>query len=425
MKKIENLSIYLVSLGCAKNRVDSEKTLALLLRQGCVVVDSPKEAQCVIINSCGFINDARAETVETILELAEIKKRKPSLKLAVMGCMVELFKGEMAAEMPEIDYLLSLSDESLSAVYQTDNPERVLETGAVSAYLKIAEGCGNSCSFCSIPAIRGPLKSRTVESIIKEAEILIDKGVKELCLVSQDTTRYGADLKMKNGLVALANEIVKLKPEWIRILYAYPTLITDELLRLIAFEERVCKYVDVPFQHIETSVLKRMGRRETKGDILSLIEKIRKLMPNGAIRTSFIVGFPGETEKEFEQLESFLIEAKLDHVGVFTYSPEAGTKAFELNDDVEQAVKEERRGRLMEIQRQVSSEITAKKVGTVLPAIIERYDDGESLLIGRLSTQAPDVDGELILTECESLPGDIIDVKIIKSLEYDLVGKPA
>lgn len=424
MEEIRNQRVYMVSLGCAKNRVDSEKALALLLKQGCRVTDDPGEAECILINSCGFINSARRETVDTILELAEYKKQNPSLNLAVMGCMVELFRKEMADEMPEINYFLGLSDKSVSNVYRSDNIERVIQPGSVFAYLKIAEGCGNSCTFCSIPLIRGPLKSRPMEDIAMEARSLLGRGVKELCLVAQDTTRYGADLGMKNGLVKLIRRILEEKPVWVRILYAYPTLLTDELIDLIGSEPSICKYIDVPFQHIHNGILKRMGRQESEYDILRLLEKLRKTMPEGAVRSSFIVGFPGETEREFGRLERFLEEALLDHVGIFVYSREEGTKAAFMEDDVPPKVKEERRERLMEVQRKISSAINARKVGSVLPVMVERYSGEERLLTGRLSTQAPEVDGEVILDNCEALPGEIIDIRIKEGLDYDLVGEP-
>jgi ribosomal protein S12 methylthiotransferase len=419
------MRVHVVSLGCAKNRVDTEKTVALLLRRGCRITDSPDDAECLLVNSCGFIEDARRETIETVLELAEHKRKNPSLKLAVMGCMVELFKKEMGDELPEIDYLFGLSETSIDAVYSPDNIERALQPGAVSAYLKIAEGCGNSCSFCSIPIIRGPLKSRPPADIASEAALLVRKGVKELCLVAQDTTRYGADLGLKNGLLSLLGKVVnEASPEWLRILYVYPTLLNGETIDYIASEPTVCPYIDIPFQHIDTGVLKRMGRQETETDILRLLEKIRKAMPDGAVRSAFIVGFPGESEEEFNRLARFLVSAELDHVGVFTYSPEEGTKAALLKDDVPPALKRERRDRLMEIQRGISRRKNRRRIGSVMRAMVESFDEAESLLLGRLAIQAPEVDGELILDNCTAVPGEFLNVKITDAMDYDLIGEP-
>ena len=423
MEKLRNLRIYMVSLGCAKNRVDSEKTLARLVGQGCVIVGDPSEAEYILINSCGFLGEAREETVDTILELAEQKKQNPSLKLAVMGCMVELFKGEMQAELPEVDYLVGLSDGEVSEIYDSANTDRLIEPGAVSAYLKIAEGCGNSCSFCSIPLIRGPLKSRPVDDVIVEASRLVKNGIKEICIVSQDSTRYGLDLGIKGGLVKLLKKVVEVDPKWVRLHYLYPTLITDELIELVASEPKLCAYMDVPFQHIDSGVLKKMGRQESEDDIKRLIEKIRRAMPEAAIRSAFITGFPGEGEKEFQKLERFLSENELDHVGVFTYSPEKGTRGFDMEETCSGDEKEERKARLMEIQKSVSLKKNKGKVGKILPVLVERFDAGNNLLVGRLETQAPEVDGEVILSECVAEPGEIIKVKIVESMEYDLVGE--
>jgi len=423
MEKLKNLRIYMVSLGCAKNRVDSEKTLAKLVSQGCTVISDPSEAECVLINSCGFLGEAREETVDTILEFGEYKKKNPSLKIAVMGCMVELFKGEMQAELPEIDYMVGLSDGEVSEIYESSNTGRLLEPGAVTAYLKIAEGCGNSCSFCSIPMIRGPLKSRPIDDIIVEANQLVENGIKEICIVSQDSTRYGLDLGIKGGLVKLLKKVIEVNPEWIRLHYLYPTLITDELIELVASEPKICSYMDVPFQHIDSGVLKKMGRQENEDDIKRLIDRMRHAMPDAGIRTAFITGFPGEGEKEFQKLERFLSDYALDHVGIFTYSPEKGTKGFDMEESCSQEEKEDRKARLMEIQSGVSAKKNLAMVGTVMPVLVEKFNAEESLLVGRLETQAPEVDGEVILDECEAEPGEIISVKIIESMEYDLVGR--
>ncbi|MEE8483029.1 MAG: 30S ribosomal protein S12 methylthiotransferase RimO [Nitrospinota bacterium] len=425
MHSIAGKRVYMVSLGCAKNRVDSEKTLYILARNGCTVTNTAENADVILINSCGFTNDARRETVETVLELSRLKEKNPGLKIAVIGCMVEILKEEMAAEMPEIDLLLPLSDASMSEVYSSDNEKRLVQPGAVSAYLKIAEGCANSCSFCSIPLIRGPLKSRPMDEILKEARALKDKGVKEICLVAQDTTRYGADLGIKDGLVKLLANIVKSGPEWIRVMYAYPALVTDDLLKIIAAEPSICPYFDVPFQHINDTILKSMGRRETGDSIKRLVDKIREKVPGAAIRSSFITGFPGEGQKEFKELEKFLDDYMLDHVGIFTFSPEVKTPSYALGDPVPDDEKNERKAILMETQRDVSRELNGQKVGKKFDALVEKYNESESLLTGRLQTQGPEVDGEVILDECEAGPGEIIIIEVTQAMEYDVIGKPA
>lgn len=425
MKNFRNLRVHTLSLGCAKNRVDSEKTLSILQKQGCVATGDPAKADLILINSCGFIGDARRETIDTVLEMAEYKNQNHKLKLAVMGCMVERFREEMEKEMPEIDVFLSLSDSAMSAVYDAANASRALQPGLPYAYLKIAEGCGSSCSFCSIPLIRGGLKSRPMEEIEREASALIKSGVKEICLVAQDTTRYGADLGIKNGIEKLLQRLASLGVSWLRMMYAYPTLVTDDLIRIIASTDCIAPYLDIPFQHIDDAMLKAMNRQETEGGIMRLIEKIRNQMPEGAIRSSFIVGFPGETDNSFAKLEKFIENAELDHVGVFAYSREEGTAAAQLPDDVEAKVKEERKARIMELQRSVSEKRNLARVGKLFPALVERFDEENCLLTGRLITQAPEIDGGLIFDECGAAPGDIIDVRITSAMEYDLIGKEA
>ena len=425
MKNLRNMRLHMVSLGCAKNRVDSEKVLAILQRQGCTITDNPEEADCLLVNSCGFIDAAKRETIDTVLSLAEIKKTRPGAKLAVMGCMVERYKAELQSELPEIDYLLAISDDSAKEVYRPENISRVTQPGVVSAYLKIAEGCGNACTFCSIPSIRGPLKSRPPEAIIAEAKELLAIGIRELVLVAQDTTRYGADLRKKNGLVDLMKELKKLQPGWLRVMYLYPTLITGAMIDIIASGPPFTPYIDVPFQHYDDAVLKRMGRQETAKDIQSLMERIRAKMPHGAVRTSFIVGFPGETDRQFKSLLKFVKEARFDHVGVFTYSGEEGTAAAGLPDDVPAEVKEERRAQLMKAQNAISMKKNKEKLGKTFDALVERFDRENGLLIGRLATQAPEVDGELILDDCEAAPGSIIRVTITGAMDYDLIAHPA
>ena len=444
--------IGMVSLGCPKNTVDSEIVLGNLTDKGYSVTSDEGDADVIIVNTCGFIDSAKEESIDAILEMAEYKKKGNCQKLIVMGCLSQRYKDELLKEIPEIDYLVGAGDfKSVEEVIESENPPnppllkggrggfwvrepvfdfnentpRILTTPRYTAYVKIAEGCSNRCSFCIIPKIRGPFKSRNVDSIIREAEILSDKGVKELNLISQDTTMFSADTGLKSGLSELLKRLIKIDGvRWIRLLYCYPTFLNDDLIEIMKNEEKICKYLDLPLQHSHDDILKAMMRQEREGEIRGLIYRIRDAIPDIAIRTAFIVGFPGETDRHFEHLSSFVKEMKFEHLGVFTYSPEEGTRAFELPNQISEDKKNERRDAIMEIQKRVSLEKNKRFIGTTQDVIVEETTGSDEFLIsGRMQTQAPEIDGVVYIEKSEVKAGEIISVKITKAMEYDLVGE--
>ncbi len=435
--------IGMVSLGCPKNTVDSEIVLGSLTDKGYSVTSNEGDADVIIVNTCGFIDSAKEESIDAILEMAEYKRKGNCQKLIVMGCLSQRYKDELLKEIPEIDYLAGAGDfksvaemiESKNGIKKSkvrepvfdfnENTPRILTTPRYTAYIKIAEGCSNRCSFCIIPKIRGPFKSRNIDSIIREAEILSDKGVKELNLISQDTTMFGADTGLKNGLSVLLKKLVKIDGiRWIRLLYCYPTFLNDELIEIMKNEEKICKYIDLPLQHSHDDILKGMMRQEREGEIRDLIFRIRDAIPDIAIRTAFIVGFPGETDRHFEHLLSFVKEMKFEHLGVFTYSPEEGTKAAEIQNHVLEDVKKKRKDTIMEIQKRVSLEKNKRFIGTTKDVLVEETTGSDEFLIsGRMQTQAPEIDGVVYIEKSEVRAGDILPVKITKAMEYDLVGE--
>lgn len=435
--------IGMVSLGCPKNTVDSEIVLGSLTDKGYSVTSNEGDADVIIVNTCGFIDSAKEESIDAILEMAEYKRKGNCQKLIVMGCLSQRYKDELLKEIPEIDYLAGAGDfksvaemiESKNGIKKSkvrepvfdfnENTPRILTTPRYTAYIKIAEGCSNRCSFCIIPKIRGPFKSRNIDSIIREAEILSDKGVKELNLISQDTTMFGADTGLKNGLSVLLKKLVKIDGiGWIRLLYCYPTFLNDELIEIMKNEEKICKYIDLPLQHSHDDILKGMMRQEREGEIRDLIFRIRDAIPDIAIRTAFIVGFPGETDRHFEHLLSFVKEMKFEHLGVFTYSPEEGTKAAEIQNHVLEDVKKKRKDTIMEIQKRVSLEKNKRFIGTTKDVLVEETTGSDEFLIsGRMQTQAPEIDGVVYIEKSEVRAGDILPVKITKAMEYDLVGE--
>jgi len=432
-----------VSLGCPKNTVDSEIVLGSLTDKGYSVTSNEGDADVIIVNTCGFIDSAKEESIDAILEMAEYKRKGNCQKLIVMGCLSQRYKDELLKEIPEIDYLAGAGDfksvaemiESKNGIKKSkvrepvfdfnENTPRILTTPRYTAYVKIAEGCSNRCSFCIIPKIRGPFKSRNVDSIVSEAKILSDKGVKELNLISQDTTMFGTDIGLKNGLSELLKRLVKIDGvRWIRLLYCYPTFLNDELIEIMKNEEKICKYIDLPLQHSHDDILKAMMRQEREGEIRDLIFRIRDAIPDIAIRTAFIVGFPGETERHFEHLLSFVKEMKFEHLGVFTYSPEEGTKAAEIPDHVLEDVKNKRKDTIMEIQKRLSLEKNKRFIGTTKDVLVEETTGSDEFLIsGRMQTQAPEIDGVVYIEKSEVRAGDILPVKITKAMEYDLVGE--
>ncbi|SHK34217.1 SSU ribosomal protein S12P methylthiotransferase [Clostridium cavendishii DSM 21758] len=431
--------VGIVSLGCDKNRVDSEIILGKV-KSDYEITNNPKEADIIIVNTCGFIEKAKQESINTILDMAKYKEKYNCKLLIATGCLTQRYGEELKEEMPEIDVMLGVNDydkinQSIIAFIKEDKRalavsykdtginegERVITTGKSTAYIRIAEGCNNFCTYCVIPKIRGKYRSRNFESIIDEAKILASQGVKELIVIAQDTTNYGVDLYGKRRIHELIRELSKIDSiEWIRLMYSYPEAIEDELLKEMAENEKVCKYMDIPIQHISSSILKRMGRRTTKEEIISKINKIRSYMNDVTLRTSIIVGFPGETEQDFEELKNFIKEIKLDKVGVFTYSQEEDTPASIMDNQVDEHVKVSREQELMLIQREVSKEINNNKIGKKYKVLIEAIEDGS--YIGRNFEMAPEVDGAVFVKEKDLIIGNFYEVNINSALEYDLVG---
>ena len=433
--------VGVLSLGCAKNLVDSEVMLGSLKKKGYQLTADAQDADIVIVNTCGFIDSAKEESVDTILEMAELKKTGKLQKLIVSGCLSQRYHLEMEKEMPEVDLFLGtghpgkmtefldqpemkVSNWSPDYLY-TSADQRVLTTGTHSAYLKIAEGCNHTCSFCIIPTLRGTHRSRTIEDIILEAEILGSQGVKELNLVSQDSTYYGRDLGLKDGLAELLEKLVAVSTvEWIRVHYLYPHQVSPRLLEIMSKHPKLCSYLDMPLQHISKHILASMRRGGDRTSSSRFLDSIRKAMPQPFLRSSFIVGYPGETEKDFEELLAFVKEQEFNYLGVFTYSHEEGTSAFALEDDIPDEVKLERRDRLMSIQKNISKKKCSQLKGRTLPVLIEGvHPETELLLKGRHQGQAPEVDGEVYITEGIFKLGDIVPVTIEETYDYDMAGR--
>ncbi|MBW5444502.1 30S ribosomal protein S12 methylthiotransferase RimO [Cohnella sp. CFH 77786] len=435
--------VSVVTLGCEKNLVDSEIMSGLIHQRGYTLVEKPEDATVVIVNTCGFIDAAKEESVGTILNLAELKETARLKALIVSGCLTQRYKQELMEEMPEIDGIVGtgdfhkindIIDEALRGrkpVYvgnpvftYEENMPRLLSTPRHTAYVKIAEGCDNACTFCSIPIMRGKFRSRSVESIVAEVASLAAQGVKEVSLIAQDSTNYGTDLYEGFKLPELLNRVSEVEGiEWVRLHYAYPGFFTDELIETIASNPKICKYIDMPLQHSEDAILKRMRRPGRQRDVRELVSKIRARIPDVALRTSMIVGFPGETEEDFAKLCDFVREMKFDRLGVFTYSQEEDTPASRLPDQLPEEIKETRANLLMEIQRQVAQENSAKYVGKVLEVLVERYDGRSDVYVGRSQFDAPEIDGEVYITGCRSEIGEIRRVRITHAYEYDLSGE--
>ena len=439
----------IVSLGCPKNAVDTELVLGDLQGDEYEITSDQKEADIIIVNTCGFIESSKKESIDAILEMAALKTSGQCKKLVVTGCLSERYSDELLKEIPEIDHMLGVNQyprlkqilkesdllkENTSinhvhepAEYFESYMNRVLTTPFYSAYLKLGEGCSNKCAFCIIPKIRGQFRSRSPQSIISEAEHFAQHGVKEFNLISQDTTMYGVDLKMKNGLVQLLKSLSKIKGiEWMRLFYCYPTFINSELIEYIASEEKVCNYVDVPLQHTHDFMLKRMKRQETEKGVRSMIDELRTKVPEIALRTTFITGFPGETDQHFKHLLEFVREVEFDHMGVFTYFHEEGTTAYNYQDLVPNEIAISRRDELMKTQQEINRRKNKARIGEILPVLIEGTDaDEEYLVTGRLSTQAPDIDGQVIIEESDVEVGQILPMLITGSTDYDLVARQA
>ncbi|CAH0119880.1 30S ribosomal protein S12 methylthiotransferase RimO [Paenibacillus sp. CECT 9249] len=435
--------IKIVTLGCEKNLVDSEIMSGLIHERGYSLVDNKEEATVIIVNTCGFIDAAKEESVNTILDLAELKQTGNLKALVVSGCLTQRYKEALLEEMPEIDGIVGTGDfhninDIVDEALRGKKPVRVgnpvfnyeqilprkVSTPRYTTYVKIAEGCDNNCTFCSIPIMRGKFRSRSIESIVAEVEQLAQQGVKEVSLIAQDSTNYGTDLYDQFMLPTLLNRVSEVPGiEWVRLHYAYPGFFTDELIDVMASNPKICKYIDMPLQHSEDTILKRMRRPGRQRDARELIAKIRAKIPNVALRTSIIVGFPGETEEDFTNLSAFIREMKFDRLGVFTYSFEEGTPATRLPDQVPDDVKEWRANTLMEIQREVSKHHSAKHIGQVLDVLVERYDGRNDVYIGRSQYDAPEIDGEVFISNCKANIGEIAKVRITHAFEFDLSGE--
>lgn len=417
---MDKLRVGLISLGCDKNRLDSEVMLSNLNQEYSLVHD-PKLADVIIINTCGFIESAKQESIDTILEMSQYKEKFNCKLIVVTGCLAQRYGKELMELLPEIDIMLGVNDydklnETIRKCIETDNSriyncdysdsninegKRILTTSTYTAYLRIAEGCDNHCTYCIIPKIRGKYRSRTIENIINECNDLANQGVKEIILIAQDTTRYGIDIYGKKMLPELIQKISKINEiEWIRLLYCYPEELTDEIINEISMNDKVCKYIDIPIQHISDSILKLMGRRGRKLDIIENIDKLRARAKGIAIRTTIIVGFPGETEENFEELKDFVSTMKFDNLGVFKYSREEGTAAAEMKNQVPEEIKSAREGELMVLQKQVMTSINKSKIGSTYKVIVEGKK-GE-LWYGRSYEMAPDIDG-VIYIKCKKL----------------------
>lgn len=438
------MKLLLVSLGCDKNLVDSEVMLGLLAEEGYTFTDDEQEAEVIVINSCCFIQDAKEESINTILEMAELKKTARCKALIVTGCLAQRYREEIQKEIPEVDGILgTASYEEITRIVKealegkfaesfhnltelpVNHKKRVLTTGGWYAYLKIAEGCNKNCTYCIIPKIRGSYRSVPMENLVKEAKDLAEQGVKELLLVAQETTVYGVDLYGEKMLPKLLKELCKIDGiHWIRILYCYPEEITEELIQTIKEEEKVCHYLDIPIQHASDAVLKRMGRRTNKKQLMEMIKKLRQEIPDIALRTTLIAGFPGETENQHEEVLEFVDEMEFERLGVFAYSPEENTKASEMEDQIEEEIKEERRDAIMELQQEIAFEHAENMIGKILEVFIEGKLADENAYMGRSYMDAPNVDGCVFVnTSTELLSGEFVKVKITGALEYDLIGE--
>lgn len=438
------MNLLFISLGCDKNLVDTEKMLGLLGGEGYSFVDDEDQADVIVINTCCFINDAKEESVNTILEMAELKKAGRLKALIVTGCLAQRYKDEIVKEIPEVDAVIgttayekvaeaikealagreSLAFESIDIPVSRET-KRLVTTGGHFAYLKIAEGCDKRCTYCIIPYLRGKYRSVPMEQLVKEAEELAEGGVKELILVAQETTLYGKDLYGEKKLPELLRRLAAVPGiQWIRLQYCYPEEITDELIETIRTEEKVCHYLDIPIQHASDAVLKRMGRRTSNAEIRELIAKLRREIPDIALRTTMISGFPGETEEDHECLMRFVDEMEFDRLGVFTYSPEEDTPAFSFPDQVPEEVKEERRDEIMELQQEIAFEKSEDRKGRVLEVMIEGRVADENAYVGRTYMDSPNVDGLIFVnTDLNLMSGDFIRVRVTGASEYDLIGE--
>lgn len=439
-----NYKVGMISLGCPKNQVDAEHMLAMMDAEGWEIVDYVDGCDVVIVNTCGFIDDAKKEAIENILDMVELKKEGVISKIIVTGCLAQRYKDEIVKEIPEVDAVVGIGangdiiktvEEVMSGVDtiekyppQCELPlegQRILTTPQYWAYLKIGEGCSNRCTYCTIPSIRGNMRSRSMENVIDEAKQLAELGVKELILIAQDTTSYGLDLYGELKLPELLNELCKIKSiEWIRLLYCYPDRITDELIETMKNQEKIVNYIDLPLQHADDKILKAMNRRGDQALIRSVISKLRSEIPDVVIRTTFIVGFPGEGEEEFETLAEFVNEIEFDRLGVFTFSPQEGTPAYDMDNQVEDDVKTRRGEVIMQDQYSIMEEKNNEKIGKTYKVVVEDYDGYSDSYTGRTYMDAPEIDGLVKFTSHKDLDiGDFVDVEIFDIEDYDLIGE--
>ncbi len=430
------MKVGFISLGCSKNLVVTEEMIGLFKKHGYTIVNDEKEAEVLIINTCGFIDSAKQEGIDTILEMANYKKENCKY-LIVTGCLVERYIEELEKELPEVDLFIPINsyDELWQKIDNLVNNKqtvdklsfhnRVISTGDTMAYLKIAEGCSNYCTFCAIPYIQGKYISREYEDILLEAEELAEKGISELVVIAQDTTKYGTDLYGKSRLAELLGDLSKIEGiKWIRFLYSYPENITDELINVVKNNEKICNYFDIPIQHINDRVLKLMNRKSDGDSIRKLVKKIRKEIPDVIIRTTLIVGFPTETHEEFLELYEFVKEAKFDRLGAFSYSREEGTAASKIVNQIDDKIKEERKNKIMELQQDISKEKMKEKIGKTYNVIIENMSDDGEYFIGRSYMDVPSEDGVIYVDYDDSIfINDYLDVLIYDGTEYDLYAK--
>lgn len=438
------MKILFISLGCDKNLVDTEVMLGMLASGGYEMTNDEQEADIIVINTCCFIHDAKEESIQNILEMAEYKKNGSAKALIVTGCMAERYRQEILDEIPEVDEVLGTTaydrildavDAALAGQHEVmtadldalplPETKRLVTTGGHFAYLKIAEGCDKHCTYCIIPKIRGNFRSVPMERLLKEAQDLAEQGVKELILVAQETTLYGKDLYGEKSLPKLLRELCKISGiRWIRILYCYPEEITDELIQVMKEEPKICHYLDLPIQHANDTILKRMGRRTSKQELIDIVQKLRKEIPDICLRTTLITGFPGETQEQHEEVMEFIDTLEFDRLGAFTYSPEEDTPAATFEDQIDEEVKEDRQADIMELQQEIAFDKAEDMIGREVLVMIEGKVADENAYVGRTYRDAPNVDGLIFInTDVELISGDFAKVKVTGALDYDLIGE--
>lgn len=438
------MKILFISLGCDKNLVDTEVMLGMLASRGYEMTNDEQEADIIVINTCCFIHDAKEESIQNILEMAEYKKNGSAKALIVTGCMAERYRQEILDEIPEVDEVLGTTaydrildavDAALAGQHEVmtadldalplPETKRLVTTGGHLAYLKIAEGCDKHCTYCIIPKIRGNFRSVPMERLLKEAQDLAEQGVKELILVAQETTLYGKDLYGEKSLPKLLRELCKISGiRWIRILYCYPEEITDELIQVMKEEPKICHYLDLPIQHANDTILKRMGRRTSKQELIDIVQKLRKEIPDICLRTTLITGFPGETQEQHEEVMEFIDTLEFDRLGAFTYSPEEDTPAATFEDQIDEEVKEDRQADIMELQQEIAFDKAEDMIGREVLVMIEGKVADENAYVGRTYRDAPNVDGLIFInTDVELISGDFAKVKVTGALDYDLIGE--